>query len=418
MSFFGKIAGLFHRKKEIIDSDAYEQSEINSDASEGYEELFDRREVDLEDMSLGKKPTVDDVRRYLDDAGARIALMNERNEQFRKEYDSVTNYLSDIQIIDSIAGDSKKKLGMIAAGIVKIEEDIKNRMGREHKIDDVHFGIMKQYEESMNEQLIYMKKSELYQADIKNDMKYLDEEKKRLYKEQKERRNKSVKVRGLALGLCVLIVSVMVLLGILWGVTGTDMTLAFIAVIAFAGGLILYVFNGMQKNRYELLMIDKKLNKCISLLNSVKIKYINNTTLLDYICSKYRISNSLELEKIWTTYIEIKDNEEALLAGREELENLKNELEKMLKEYGVKDSGIWTCQAAALLDDKEMVEVRHGLNQRRQKLRKQIGYNDDLIRRDAIIMQKFLKKKPQLGAVVASIIKKYAIEDTLSKSLK
>jgi len=50
-----------------------------------------------------------------------------------------------------------------------------------------------------------------------------------------------------------------------------------------------------------------------------------------------------------------------------------------LKRLGVKDTEIWFTQARALIDSKEMVEVRHDLNVRRQKLRDQLDYNAGII---------------------------------------
>ena len=41
------------------------------------------------------------------------------------------------------------------------------------------------------------------------------------------------------------------------------------------------------------------------------------------------------------------------------------------------DTEVWLVQTYAILDDREMVEIRHDLNQRRQKLREQIKYNTD-----------------------------------------
>ncbi len=41
----------------------------------------------------------------------------------------------------------------------------------------------------------------------------------------------------------------------------------------------------------------------------------------------------------------------------------------------VRDVEIWLYQAEALLDEKEMVEVRHHLNIRRQKIRERLEFN-------------------------------------------
>ena len=55
----------------------------------------------------------------------------------------------------------------------------------------------------------------------------------------------------------------------------------------------------------------------------------------------------------------------------------------ILKCYQVKDPAIWLHQTAALLDAKEMVEIRHNLIIRRQSLRRRMDYNKDMIIRRA-----------------------------------
>jgi len=135
-------------------------------------------------------------------------------------------------------------------------------------------------------------------------------------------------------------------------------------------------------------------------------------------CSKYKVSNSIELEHVWQQYIKVRENEETMSSNAEELANLKKSITQLLEGYDLHDTGIWIVQSKALLDDKEMVEVRHSLNVRRQKLRKQIGYNDDQIRKDSLIIQKFLKKKPQLRDLIGSILEKYSIEHIVIQALR
>ena len=84
-------------------------------------------------------------------------------------------------------------------------------------------------------------------------------------------------------------------------------------------------------------------------------------------CSKYDISNSVEFEKVWRQYIQVKEDEEALEVNRQELEEQTGLMTELLKAYGLRDTSIWVCQAEALLDKREMVEVRHSLNTRRRK---------------------------------------------------
>ena len=59
----------------------------------------------------------------------------------------------------------------------------------------------------------------------------------------------------------------------------------------------------------------------------------------------------------------------------EMLEQCSRQLVETLRAAGVKDAEIWMYQTEALLDEKEMVEVRHHLNTRRQKIRERLEIN-------------------------------------------
>lgn len=48
---------------------------------------------------------------------------------------------------------------------------------------------------------------------------------------------------------------------------------------------------------------------------------------------------------------------------------------KALDGLNLYDSAVWTSQVEALIDNREMTEVRHALNIRRQKLRESIDFN-------------------------------------------
>lgn len=411
MGLFGDIVKLLFTTEE----DDYVNDPVTDDNSNG---IYDNESVVIEEERLGGKPTKDDVKNYIDTTGARIALMKEQNDTFRKEYESVTCYLADIQIIDGIEGENRQKLISYAENIVRIEEENRKRAGHDRSISDFHYKIMQQYEESINHELATMRKKELYQADIKHDLKCLEQEKQKLYDEQEKYHDKSARIRTVSVGAGVLLVSLMILFGVICYVAAVDMTIPFILLIIAGGLLVLYIFTGMRDARYNLLLLDKKCNKCINLLNSVKIKYVNNTALLDYMCSKYDISNSVEFEKVWRKYIQIKEDEEAFETNKQELEELAKSMTELLDSYGLKDTSIWICQAKAILDNREMVEVRHGLNIRRQKLRKQIGFNDERVRKDAYILQKILKKRPQLRGIVGTVLKKYSIEQTIIQALR
>ena len=61
------------------------------------------------------------------------------------------------------------------------------------------------------------------------------------------------------------------------------------------------------------------------------------------------------------------------------LSEAEEDLLDLLKKLGLYDAKLWLSQVRALVYGKDMVEVRHDLNTQRQKLRKQIEYNENRI---------------------------------------
>ena len=83
---------------------------------------------------------------------------------------------------------------------------------------------------------------------------------------------------------------------------------------------------------------------------------------------------------MWEQYVILKDETRRYQQNTELLDYYHNAMLDVLKEYDIDDADVWLYQPLALIDGKEMVEVRHRLNTRRQKLREQIDYNNSIIR--------------------------------------
>jgi hypothetical protein len=139
---------------------------------------------------------------------------------------------------------------------------------------------------------------------------------------------------------------------------------------------VLYV--KYQDYTSQLLKTEKSMNRIILLKNTVNIRYVNNTNLLDYYYMKYKVSSGRELNKMWEKYQQEKEERMRDAQNRGDLEYHQDELIVILKKYQLHDPNIWIHQAQALLDKKEMVEIRHNLVDRRQKLRVQMEYNKRL----------------------------------------
>ena len=81
-----------------------------------------------------------------------------------------------------------------------------------------------------------------------------------------------------------------------------------------------------------------------------------------------------------------------------------------LKRCQLNDPEIWIHQAIAIIDNKEMVEIRHRLNIRRQKLRERIDYNSKIKEGNIEVIRGILKKNPECEEEVIRVLKGYEIQ--------
>ena len=91
-----------------------------------------------------------------------------------------------------------------------------------------------------------------------------------------------------------------------------------------------------------------------------------------------------------------------------ELDQCQKELLHALRRYQIKDPMIWLHQTAAILDRKEMVEIRHNLIIRRQSLRRRMDYNKEVIAGKAQAEIKDLAESyPEYAKEILDIVGQY-----------
>ena len=91
------------------------------------------------------------------------------------------------------------------------------------------------------------------------------------------------------------------------------------------------------------------------------------------------ISSAGEFGKDWERYQQEKEERLSFQQTEKELDESQKELIRILRKHHVEDPMIWLHQTAALLDKKEMVEMRHNLIIRRQSLRRRMDYNKEVM---------------------------------------
>ena len=86
-----------------------------------------------------------------------------------------------------------------------------------------------------------------------------------------------------------------------------------------------------------------------------------------------------------------------------------NKYKEFLAQYRIHDTEVWSFQAEAIVDHKEMVEIRHKLNERRQKIREKLEENANIITESGVRLTEIGEKSPELGAMVNGMMELYGI---------
>jgi hypothetical protein len=117
----------------------------------------------------------------------------------------------------------------------------------------------------------------------------------------------------------------------------------------------------------------------------------------------------MELEYIYNSYVTEKNDRDLYRRNNQDMEDCVNEFLDFLNSKKLYDSKIWEYQARALIDPDEMVEVKHRLIKRRQKIRDQINHNTESVKleRDEIdrIMQEHNFFVPEILEIIHSVDK-------------
>ena len=103
------------------------------------------------------------------------------------------------------------------------------------------------------------------------------------------------------------------------------------------------------------------------------------------------------------------ENEEKYKHSSKELDHYGALLLKLLGHVGVHDADIWLTQPEALLDSREMVEVTHHLNGRRQKLREEMEIEEDMMDASVEAIRDVMQKNPETAMQVQRILEPYHI---------
>ncbi len=388
MGLFGKIKSKFQRRnQEEFDEIEWEDGEVD-------------HQVDYEN----KEQREDYVKNCLE----RMADATRELENLTYEYEMVTSYLKDMEEIEALPPEESEQLKECAKRVAALQDSKADFMERPRRISDENYQLMERIADEIEEGYEKLAEAEEYQALVKQDLGRLDGERHAYLYRKNEVMSIIADTRGMAiicvvaLGLCTL------LLLFLQFFLDMDTKAGYLLTAITAAVAITVIYIKHLDARQELRRVENGINKIILLQNKVKIRYVNNTNLLDYLQLKYGVGSAKELMELWNNYQEEKAERANIRKAERDLDYNERELLQMLKCYQIKDPAIWLHQTEALLDRKEMVEIRHHLIIRRQSLRRRMDYNKEVVAGGSQKeIKELVEKYPQYTKEIMGAVEEY-----------
>ncbi|NLG04930.1 MAG: hypothetical protein GX567_14025 [Clostridia bacterium] len=386
-----------------------------SGRDEDYEYDFETEEASI-DQVLRRETLkrasldVDDYRereKYVRACCEQMVQASADEELAKRDYNDVTAHLTDMEEIEALPEPERRAVDAAAKKVTQIEQEDANYKRPMTKITDAQYRQIEAIEDDVEAVIVKMKEQEDYQMTVKKDLQLLEGEKSSYIYQAKSARTAKLNARSWAFISMFAVSLAILLLAILQYSMYIYFEEGYFIAAGIAAILLTAAFVKFKNAQSAQRAAERKANRVISLQNHIKIKYVNVTNVLDYYYTKYKVNNSYELSYMWEKYLEekaVREHSEQIMAR---LDETGRELCSLLKKYRVKDPYIWVHQAEALLNPKEMVEIRHALIIQRQKLRKRIDFDTFHMQNAKDEIEDLVKRYPKYAKEILAIVTEY-----------
>ncbi len=364
------------------------------------EVVYDRDDLKISD----KRSRQEYVRGCLE----QIAEASREVDKLQVEYNIVTDHLRDMEEIEGLPAPQAELLKEYARTIDRLKGKQEGYLKRTVHMNEDKYRAMERMEDELAEGYEKLSDAENYQHLIKRDLKKLENEKQAYYFRKNELRRTLEDCKSMSIVCAVaVVVCILILLVMQYGFK-MDTTIGYLAA-ALAGAVgITMIFIRHNDSSKELRQVKNGISKLIRLQNTVKIRYVNNTNLLDYLYVKYGASSAKELGKDYELFLEERKERESYEEAITDLDKCEKDMIFELRKYRIKDPSIWLHQTEAILDKKEMIEIRHKLIIQRQSLRRRMDYNKQVIAAKAQDeIKDLVDKYPKYAKEILDIVSEY-----------
>lgn len=342
--------------------------------------------------------------RYIENCLEQIGEAQTELDLLHGEYQLVTSYLTDIEEIEALPKEESAQLKDVATVLSTLEKERAKQLSRKTSMPESEYRAMDAQREHVEEAIEKMKDAERYRKLITGDLNKLDGERSAYQYRRAELTTMMANLKGIAmisliaLGVCFL------MLAILQFVFEMDTLLGFLIAAGIAAVTITVIYIKYMDAQKEIAKVEQVGNRLILLQNKVKIRYVNNTNLLEYLYLKYGVESGAKLEKQWQLYRQERELRRQMAEIELRIAQEQERLLKILRRYQLKDPDRWIHQVDAILNPKDMVEIRHGLIVRRQALRSQLEYNQKVAETGTSEIKEVVKLYPEYQDEITDMV--------------
>lgn len=381
----------------------------NEKNAEEAESLHKRKDVDFRNPEQ-RSSYIMDCLEQMEDGARKVELLT-------GEYRMVTDYLTDTEEIEALPERHKRELENVANQLIGYDAEMKRYRERPNRMSDVDYHTIRRQESDIEEGMAKMKEAEKYAVLIKKDLRKLDSE-RQAYEYRKVELGKDMEnLRGMVGIFIVAYIFTMLILVFFQFVLDLQVFICYIlatAIVAIACTIVAIKY--IEDNKERLSAING-INKLIKLQNTVKIRYVNNRKLLEFMYLKYHVENAEKLEKLWRNYQHEKEARRQFIEAEAQTELYSKQLVSMLTALRIKYPDRWIFQTSAILDKREMVELRHELIIRRQGVRENIEANKKLSDAAREEIRDIAKIYPEYAKEILEMVE-MATADTQSEQIE
>lgn len=371
--------------------------------AEDWENLvYDRSDVDFQDEEQRS--------RYITNCLEQMAEAAKEIHLLTEEYTQVTSYLTDMEEIEALPDQEREGLNKIARQLLAQEQECERYRGKENRMGDNEYYQMRKQENEIQEGIDKLKECERYGNLVRQDLKRLDRERSAYEYRRVELETMMNNFRGMSVIFITAFTICMVLLVILQFAFEMDTKMGYLLAAGAVVVAVAVLFARYTDSEKELGRVERAVNKLIQLQNKVKIRYVNNKNLQEYLRIKYDTESAAALEKLWVQYQQEKEERKEFAEAEAKTEYYQKLLVDKMNNYRVVSPERWVSQPQALLDPREMVEIRHALILRRQALRKQMEYNNGVAETARKEVMDIAGKYPAYAGEILAMVDKYDVE--------